>query len=199
MAMRETGFGDLLRRYRAAAGLTQEELAEQSGLSTRGISDLERGAHGLPRKDTLQLLLQALDLSPADRATFIAAARRPPATSPRDAAERPSGLPISLTPLIGREAEIAAVTALLAEPTVRLLTLTGPGGTGKTRLALAVAEQVAADFPHGVNFVPLASLADPALVAAAIAQSLGLRETAGQSLVDRLTAHLADKRTLLVL
>src|SRR5688500_14261793 len=69
----ETGFGDLLRRYRIAAGVTQEELAERAGVSTRGISDLERGARGLPRKDTLHLLLQALDLSPADSAELVAA------------------------------------------------------------------------------------------------------------------------------
>src|SRR3954447_7739596 len=80
-AMTETGFGDLLRRARVAAGLTQEELAERAGLSARGISDLERGARGLPRKDTLQLLLQALDLSSAERAALVAAARRPPATA----------------------------------------------------------------------------------------------------------------------
>src|SRR5215213_4439040 len=75
--MTETGFGELLRRYRVAAGLTQEALAERAGVSTRGVSDLERGAHGLPRKDTLQLLLDALDLAVADRATLVAAARRP--------------------------------------------------------------------------------------------------------------------------
>ena len=81
--MTETNFGDLLRRHRIAAGLTQEALAERAGVSTRGISDLERGARELPRKDTLRLLLQALDLAPADRAALVVAARRPPATAPR--------------------------------------------------------------------------------------------------------------------
>ena len=102
--MTESGFGDLLRRYRVAAGLTQEELAERAGVSTRGISDLERGAHGLPRKDTLQLLLDALDLSPADRATLAAAARRPATTrARRERGDRYPGLPVPLTPLVGRE------------------------------------------------------------------------------------------------
>src|SRR5687768_1970497 len=144
--MTEARFGDLLRHYRIAAGLTQEELAERAGVSTRGISDLERGARGLPRKDTLQLLLSALELAQADRATLVAAARRTPATRPLP--ERPEtlpALPVPLTPLVGREAEIAAVAALLKEPAIRLLTMTGPGGTGKTRLALAVAERVAPD------------------------------------------------------
>src|SRR5688572_32355094 len=101
MATRETGFGDLLRRYRIAAGLTQEELAERAGVSTRGISDLERGARGLPRKDTLQLLLGALELGQADRAALVAAARRTAVT--RLLPERPEtlpALPVPLTPLV---------------------------------------------------------------------------------------------------
>src|SRR4051812_3666088 len=139
-----TDFGELLRCYRVGAGLTQEQLAERAGVSTRGISDLERGARGLPRKDTLQLLLDALDLTGADRAALIAAAQRPhrPAAL-RARGNRHSGLPVPLTSLIGREQEIGTVSALLADPTIRLLTLTGPGGTGKTRLALALAERVA--------------------------------------------------------
>jgi predicted ATPase/DNA-binding CsgD family transcriptional regulator len=200
MAMTETGFGDLLRRYRTAAGLTQEELAERAGLSTRGISDLERGARGLPRKDTLQLCLHALDLSPEDRATLVSAATRPPAAPPaRQRTDGRPALPVPLTPLIGREQEIAAVSTLLRDPAVRLVTLTGPGGTGKTRLALAVAEHGAADFPDGVVFVPLASLGDPAFVPSVIAQRLGVREATGQTLLDRLVSSLADKHRLLIL
>src|SRR5215210_2535134 len=189
--MTETDFGDLLRHHRIAAGLTQEALAERAGLSTRGISDLERGARELPRKDTLRLLLQALDLAPADRAALVVAARRPPATAPRGAhTDRLSGLPAALTPLIGRETDIAAVSALLKEPSVRLLTLTGPGGTGKTRLALAVAERLASAFPGGVTFVPLAALADPSLVVSSIAHGLGVREAAGQTVTEALVAYL---------
>src|SRR5215211_6433396 len=124
VAMTETGFGDLLRRHRLAAGLTQEELAERAGVSTRGISDLERGARGLPRQDTLQLLLQALELSIADRAALVAAARRRIApTRRRDETGEGRALPVSPTPLVGREHEVATVYALLQDRDVRLVTL----------------------------------------------------------------------------
>src|SRR5215217_3277423 len=138
--MTQTGFGVLLRRYRTAAGLTQEELAERAGLSPRGISDLERGARRTPHLPTVRMLADALDLVPADRQALLVAGR--PNTISETVSTPLTGLsrlPQPLTSLIGREAEIAAVTALLRQAEVRLLTLTGPGGTGKTRLAVAVA------------------------------------------------------------
>src|SRR5262245_45428787 len=98
----------------------------------------------------------------------------------------PVDLPLRLTSCVGREREARAAAALLRGPAVRLLTLTGPGGVGKTRLALRVAEAVAADFPDGVWFVLLAPVRDPSLVASAVAQVLGVREASGRPLVEGL-------------
>jgi predicted ATPase len=110
-----------------------------------------------------------------------------------------SNLPTPLTPLVGREQEIAAVWALLLRPEVRLVTLTGTGGVGKTRLALEVAAAARSDFADGVCFVALASLSDPGLVVSTIAGALGVREQASQPLLDSLKDSLREKQLLLLL
>ena len=111
----------------------------------------------------------------------------------------PHNLPVEPTPLLGREDQLAALAALVRRDGVRLVTLTGPGGIGKTRLAVQVAAEVMEDFPDGVWLVRLSRLTDPGLVIPTIAQTLGLREQGSQSLAALLRAHVADKRLLLLL
>ena len=111
----------------------------------------------------------------------------------------PNNLPVQFTPFIGREQELSTIQQLLSREDVRLVTLTGPGGTGKTRLGLQVAAELSDAFAGGVFFVNLAPLSDPALVVPTIAETLGIREAAAQSVLQRLREDLRQKQMLLLL
>ena len=191
-------FGDLLRRRRDSANLTQEDLARRSGLTPQAIGLLERGERRRPQKYTVGKLAEALGLTGQDLAEFEAAARR---SSIRRATPGPSrrGLPAYVTPLVGRDHETASVVRLLLSEDVRLLTLTGPGGVGKTRLALEVAGRSRVAFADGVVFAPLAPLRDLDLLPSFLSETLSVREVAGQTLQDTLEQHLHDKQMLLLL
>ncbi len=196
----EPSFGARLRRLREAAGLTQEELAERAQLTRNAISALERGERKRPYPHTVRSLADALGLSEDERATLLAAVPRQDGGSPTArVALLESTLPIQPTPLVGREQDLEEVTGLLCQPEARLLTLTGVGGVGKTRLAIEAAREATELFPDGVAFVALAALNGPALVIPTIARSLGLRDTEGQTLREALHGYLREKRFLLVL
>src|SRR5829696_6039344 len=194
-------FGDMLRRLRSAAGLSQEELAARAGLSRNGISNLERGRHPAPRLETLRLLADALGLAEPDCAALLTAARPSILRNGSEIAPStyPGSLPAPLTRLIGREAELAALSAGLQDAEVRLLTVTGPGGVGKTRLAIASATAMRDAFPDGMAFVDLSPLTDAALVLPTIAGTLGVQAAAGQSLMVTLANFVSTRRLLLLL
>jgi predicted ATPase/DNA-binding XRE family transcriptional regulator len=187
-------FGALLRRLRLAAGLTQEELAERAQLSERGVRRLEGDHNRTPRLLTVRLLAQALDLAEEERSHLLAAAR--PASLDSTIPERAPRLPRFLTPLIGREQDIAVLKLLLDDR--RLVTVSGTGGVGKTRLALALAELMIDAFDL-VLFVELTPLREPEDVAGAIAGTLSIREEGTIPLFDLVVGELGPERALLVL
>ena len=173
-------FGEVLRHYRIAAGLTQAELAERAGLSERAVSDLERGVKSRPHKDTIRLLATALDLAGEARESFetargrstgragangkaVGGALSQAGADPRDEVVAmpaepampppvtvPTNLPLALTSFVGRDRELATVRHLLGEK--RLVTLIGAGGCGKTRLALEVARALRREAPQGAAY-----------------------------------------------
>jgi predicted ATPase/DNA-binding XRE family transcriptional regulator len=191
-------FGEKLKAHREAAGFTQEELATIAGLSAKAVSALERGERRRPHVDTVRALCAALDLTGASRDALVVSARAP---AHHAGIEEPSGiaLPVPLTVILGRDADLQTLRAWLADPAVRLITLIGPGGVGKTRLALELAHAVAADSATRVCLVQLAAVRDPAFVGSAIAEALGLADVTTRELSRRARVACGDQSTLLVL
>ncbi|MGH3507073.1 MAG: ATP-binding protein, partial [Nocardioidaceae bacterium] len=169
-------FGSTLRAMRESAGFSQEELAERARISSHAVSALERGTRTRPYPHTIRALADALQATDDERAALIAAvpARRKDPQRAGDAAAstRSRPLPSPATPLLGRDAEVGLVAGLLQDPSRRLVTLTGTGGVGKTRLSLEVATTVAPGFADGVVFVELAPLLSPDAVMPAIVDAV---------------------------
>jgi predicted ATPase len=200
---RGASFGELLRRHRLAAGLSQAALAERARMSARGIGALERGDRRTPQRETLTLLVEALDLTASERDALETAANpvgsrggRGTVTAGPWPAAPSSNLPLSLTSFVGRDAEVAEIAALLREH--RLVTLTGPGGIGKTRTALQSAAAFADPASDGTWLVELGALNDPSRVTAALASAVGVQEAPHRSLIDVVIAFLEHKRLLVV-
>jgi len=191
-------FGTKLKAHREAAGFTQEELATIAGLSVNAVSALERGERRRPHVDTVRALCAALDLTGASRDALVASAR-PSAHHGGIDEESRNALPVAPTVILGRDADLQTLRGWLADPAVRLITLTGPGGAGKTRLALELAHAIAADGATRVTLVPLASVRNPALVGSAIAEALGLADVTARELPRRARVACGDQSTLLVL
>jgi predicted ATPase/DNA-binding XRE family transcriptional regulator len=191
-------FGAQLRGLREAAGFTQEELATIAGLSVHAVSALERGERRRPHVETVRALAAALDLPGATRDAFLRNAR----VRTQDAAvDGPTGasLPLVLTALLGRDADVQSLRHWLADSAARLITLVGPGGVGKTRLALELARGIAEDDATRVVFLELAAIRDSSFVASAVAEAFGLSDVPAVDLPKRVRAACAEQPTLLVL
>lgn len=189
-------FAQVLRQLRRDAGLTQQELAERSGISARSVSDLEREVALRPHRDTAVMLADGLQLAGVQRDAFLAAARGRTPASPHG---RMTNLPTAPDTLLGRAEEVRTIEAALRTEGAPLLTLTGPGGVGKTRLAIEIARRASAHYADGVAFVRLEGVADPDLVLPTLATSLLLLERGDRDVLDLLSEHLANREALIVL
>ena len=201
-------FATQLRQLRERAGLTQEELAERAGVTVHAVSALERGTRTRPYPHTVRSLAAALRVTDAEQTALVRAVpsrRAEPTTGsePGGPAAVPPPRPVALvvppTPLHGREGDVTALSSLIRSGHCRLLTLTGLGGVGKTRLAAALAAELAADFPDGTVQVALAPVTGAAEVMDTVGRALGLTGGDGPGGVELVAAALADRRLLLVL
>ncbi len=202
-------FGQWLKRRRQALGMTREVLADRIGYSVGMLRKVE-GDERTPSPQFVQLLAEHLAIAPEERAAFLSFARDDltiesaplpvqSAVALPGPASRFGNVPAPLTSLIGRQEEVETVRALLLRDDFRLLTLIGPGGTGKTRLSLHVAADLVDEFADGVFFVNLAPVVDPELVPSVIVETLRLHDRSSQSPLEMLQNYLQAKRLLLLL
>jgi transcriptional regulator with XRE-family HTH domain len=191
-------FGAQLKALREAAGYTQAELATIAGLSVHGVSALERGERRRPHVETVRALTAALDLSGPTRDALLAAARSAAHATAVDELSHVA-LPMPPTALLGRDADVKLLRHWLSDPAARLITLIGPGGVGKTRLALELARAIADEGGCRVLFVGLAAVRDSAFVAPAIAEALGVLDDTALDLPGRARVACEGQPTLLVL
>ena len=191
-----------LRQYERCSVVLDRELGVEPDSETRAVYKAIRDARTLsPAKPPrLPAGAAAEDTAPPAEGTASARAAEPAVPPvPPAARPQPAALPAPATPLLGRDTALSLARTALLEQGVRLLTVSGPGGTGKTRLAIEVARRLRPEFPDGVVFVPLAAVQDSCQVAAAIARACGLVEAGQTPPQELLTTHLQERRILLVL
>jgi predicted ATPase/DNA-binding XRE family transcriptional regulator len=197
----QTSFGQWLKQRRKSLDLTREDLAQRMGCAAVTLNKIEADERR-PSKQMAELFAEHLNIPSDERPAFVRFAR---AEAGEDAASwgtpfhPPTNLPTQPTLLIGRDAEVVALHKRLLRDESRLLTLTGPPGIGKTRLALAVAAELLDDFADGVFVVHLAPISDVTLVLTTIASTLGVPEGGPQTSLERLKVFLRDKHMLLLL
>jgi len=204
----EVSFGEWLKRRRKSGGLTQEQLAEQVGCSTITLRKFE-AEERRPSAPIVERLAEIFNVPSNEQTAFLRFARgdwkSAPSESTQDApwhtstASPRSNLPSSLTSLIGREQDIATVREYLSNTNIRLVTLIGPPGIGKTRLSLETARAALPHFQDGVFFVALAPLDEPALIGVTIAQALGYVGVRNISTNEQLKEGIGDRQMLIVL
>ncbi len=195
----------LIRSRRTSARLTQEELAEKAGISVRTISDIERSLRQSVYRDTAERLAEALEVSDAEKDNFVSLARgrvegyEPGSRLNRRTAPLGRGhVPVPPTPLVGRDREMEILLGAFRDGLIRAITLIGPGGIGKTRLAAEAAIHAKNIFQDGVYFVPLGSADSPARVIPLVAEGLGMPEPEAHTVAD-ISRHLGATATLVVL
>ncbi len=205
--MQSYSFGNWLKHRRKARDLTQAELAEQVGCSAAAIRKFE-AEERRPSAQIAERLAEIFNIPSTEQPGFLRFARGEPRSAPKETEALPwqssarsthSNLPAIVTPLIGREQEIARVREYLLSQNIRLVSLMGPPGIGKTRLSMEVARTLLAHFPDGVFFVALAPLDNPILIAVTMAQALGFVEVRNISTIEQLRDGIREKQMLLVL
>jgi predicted ATPase/DNA-binding XRE family transcriptional regulator len=190
-------FGERLRALRREAGFTQEELAERSGMTTAGISAIERGIRTRTYRRTVTALADALGLDAEDRSAFIALSRQVSRGGPLPEPPAGASLPAQLTTFVGRDSDQVRVRTLLESG--RLVTVAGPGGIGKTRLAVEVAAAASALFPDGIRVADLGPVSDGGLVVYALARTVGLGARSPGPPLALAAARIGGARLLVVL
>jgi predicted ATPase/DNA-binding XRE family transcriptional regulator len=191
----ESALGSLLRGHRLRAHLSQVELAHRAGLSVDAVAALERGRRRTPRPYTVRALADALGLDDAQRSALVEAVDGSYA-----APAGPTGaIPMPPTPIIGRDDDLAELRRLLTTGGSRLITIVGPTGVGKTRLALEIAHRMSSEFTHGSLLVPLAPVSVPEDVAAAVTEALGVRPSPAGSVAAAVREQAGGRHQLVLI